>query len=59
MLYAIKANNEIAYIGRIEASQEAWDAEYNYHKEKFEQRKEELYVALAYWKNVDQWERKE
>ena len=36
MIYAIKANNEIVYLGRVEESQEAWDAAYNYHKEKFE-----------------------
>lgn len=53
MIYAIKANNEIVYLGRVEESQEAWDAEYNYHKEKFEQRREELYIALTYWKNMD------
>ena len=53
MIYAIKANNEIVYLGRVEESQEAWEAEYNYHKEKFEQRKEELYIALTYWKNME------
>ena len=53
MIYAIKANNEIVYLGRVEENQKAWKAEYNYHKEKFEQRKEELYMALAYWKYME------
>ena len=38
--------------GKVEESQEAWKQEYDYHKEKFEQQKEEFYIALSYWKNM-------
>ena len=35
MLYVIKADNEIVYVGRIEnATEEAWQQEYEKHKEK-------------------------
>ena len=40
-------------VSDIFPSDEAWEEEYNYHKEKFEQRKEELYIALTYWKNME------
>ena len=35
MIYVIKADNEIVYVGRIEdATDEAWQQEYEKHKEK-------------------------
>ena len=63
MLYAIKADNEIVYIGRIEdATEENLQKEYEGHKEKIEiynhddleEYEKDFYFQLYYWKETEQ-----
>ena len=62
MIYVIKADNEIAYVGRIEdATDEAWQQEYEKHKEKIlaydhdelEEFEKDFYFQLYYWKESE------
>lgn len=63
MLYAIKADEAIVYIGRLEdSSEEAWDAEYRYHviqmlntskRGEYPQDPEDFYFLLSYWKEIE------
>ena len=62
MIYAIKADNEIVYVGRIEnATEEAWQQEYKKHKEKIyaydhdalEEFEKDFYFQLYYWKESE------
>lgn len=62
MLYVIKADNEIVYVGRIEnATEETWKQEYEKHKEKIyvydhddlEEFEEDFYFQLYCWKESE------
>ena len=62
MLYAIKADNEIVYVGRIEnATLEDWEREYKEHREKMliydhdalEEFEKDFYFQLYYWKEAE------
>ena len=62
MIYVIKADNEIVYVGRIEdATDEAWQQEYEKHKEKIlaydhdelEEFEKDFYFQLYYWKESE------
>lgn len=63
MLYAIKADREIVYIGQVECpSEEEWVEEYNYHKCRMLEAHaqgddlnapEDFYFWLNYWKEAE------
>ena len=62
MLYVIKADNEIVYVGRIEnATTETWKQEYEKHKQKImihdhdnlEEYEKDFYFQLYYWKESE------
>lgn len=62
MIYVIKADNEIVYVGRIEdATDEAWQQEYEKHKKKIlaydhdelEEFEKDFYFQLYYWKESE------
>lgn len=62
MLYVIKADKEIVYVGRIEnATEETWKQEYEKHKEKIyaydhddlEELEEDFYFQLYCWKTSE------
>lgn len=62
MLYAIKVDNAIVYIGQIkDASDEAWQQEYEKHKGKIyaqdhndlEEHEQNFYFMLYYWKTSE------
>lgn len=62
MLYAIKADSEIVYVGRIENNtEEDWQREYERHKEKIEiydhddleEYEEDFYFQLHCWKEAE------
>ena len=62
MLYVIKADNEIVYVGRIEnAAAKDWEKEYEKHKEKIyaydhdelEEFEKDFYFQLHYWKESE------
>ena len=62
MIYVIKADNEIVYVGRVEnATEEAWQQEYEKHKEKImiydhddlEEFEKDFYFQLHYWKESE------
>ena len=62
MLYAIKADNEIVYVGRIEnATEEDWQKTHKEHKAKIdiydhndlEEYEKDFYFQLHYWKEAE------
>ena len=62
MIYAIKADNEIVYVGRIKnATNEAWEQECEKHKQKIdaydhddlEEYEKDFYFQLYYWKESE------
>lgn len=61
MLYAIKADNEIVYIGQIQnPTEEKWRAEFEWHKSLIDavdmnslEDKEGFYFLLNYWKEAE------
>lgn len=62
MIYVIKADNEIVYVGRVEnATSESWAKECEKHKEKMmihdhdalEEHEKDFYFQLYYWKETE------
>lgn len=54
MLYVIKKNSEIVYVGQIEQlTEEKWKKTCAQHAQKIKEEHSEFYSLLAYWRDIE------